>query len=398
MSTSVALAISVYDRFDDVRILVDIVRHHWPGRHEIYVCSSSHEARSALRDVAIDDLIATSDIPFDPGAGPDHTRVQLGLRVLDSIRRVCGRAAQSTVRWSMHVHADAYPLAFERVEGLTARMAGGGRSFAGRGFGFGFYVHDCPVGELDDMFFVYENAQARDRGLWDFNLFDFLPHKVSMHGALPLLVMGRIGFRRYLHYARQEAAVHWDGRSVARPPLNASVPMYYDPQHAFLHLHENAFPGDLGRQLKAHYLRSHGLTKGPAIEAYLARWDADSETLFLALRETEERLYAFWRTLGLESFARRTYDRQFTKMQQVINQYQAESLAKRATWVARKRASQLRARRRSGAPPSNGSAYFRPDRIWPSPLEPVYEQEVRWSPDLRSEFERVKLGPRSGMS
>src|SRR3972149_6156494 len=147
-----AIAISVYDKFQDVKLLSDLFRKNWPGSYDLVVCSSHPQAASRLADCDIDELLSTENLPMDgPGSSDPRVspRARLWVRVIDSIRKACGRCAdRAEAPFTLHLHADACPLSWPKLRRLAERMQRHGKWFAARGEGFGFYAVNEPGGGL----------------------------------------------------------------------------------------------------------------------------------------------------------------------------------------------------------------------------------------------------------
>lgn len=373
--TDLAVAISVYDRFEDVRILTDIVRHNWPGRFRIFVCSSHPDAARQLSGAEIDDLLEVGKIPFDSSTA-DRQRTHLTMRVLDSLRTLGARCAESDAAFMLHLHADAYPLSWLKLEQLLGRIRRTGVAFAARGDGWGFYTSREPLGAFDDMFFLVDNRVAARERFWDFDLCDFLPHRINMHGALALLALTRLGLTRVLHYASNLELEYWDRQPVVQAPLNSSIPMSYHREFAFLHIHENAFPGDLGWQLKAHYLRSHHSTTGPALRTFLRHWNMSSEELMASLQSAEDTRRRFFARRGIGWLSLENFGRDCSAMDGAIAAYQESGLIARTRWLARRHVSQIRHRWLKPLRPRRRRTTMYPDMVWPDDLTAYYEEQL----------------------
>jgi len=373
-----AIAISVYDKFQDVKLLSDLFRKNWPGSYDLVVCSSHPQAASRLADCDIDELLSTENLPMDgPGSSDPRVspRARLWVRVIDSIRKACGRCAdRAEAPFTLHLHADACPLSWPKLRRLAERMQRHGKWFAARGEGFGFYAVNEPVGGFDDMFFVVDNAFARDTGFWDFDPFDFLPHKISIHGVLAILGLTRVGIRRFYHYGSHTRAVYWDGKPVVLYPLNSAHPMYFDPENCFLHIHESGFRGDLGVRLKAHYLARHEVTRGQHVEEFLAKWQTPEPELFGALAASEAGLRRFFLRRGLSPAV---YGRNFDQMAALQAAYLGLPAAGKGRWLGRMHAQQAKGlvstlvRRRFMRGRIFRDRYL--DTVWPDRLDDLYE-------------------------
>jgi hypothetical protein len=388
-----AVAISVYDKFEEVKILVDIFRENFGGQFDIIVCSSHADPASHLEHCDIDDLLKTDNIPLDRQTmSAEQFHSFFFMRVIDSIRKSCGRAACSDAPYTLHTHADGFPLSWPRIQSLISAMKRNQQYFAARGYGFGFYSHDAPFGAFDDMFFFFNNRHARDQDLWGFDLIDYLPHKISVHGLLAMLGLSKVGLRHFFHYATWSNATHWDGQSVFLSPFNSAHPMYIDILYDFVHIHDHGFPNGLGPRLRAYFLTKHGLTKGPAIRRFLEKWDTSGgDALFLELRQLEDSLNGFFSTRGLSS---KKYGRDFGTMTRIVRDYRNLRRSQRVRWILGQHVAQYKNAIR---PHYNKHIRYRPyrrihgDTIWPASLDEFYTNELHIDSLGVDEFQGVSL-------
>lgn len=385
-----AIAISVYDRWQDVRILVDLIRANWPGRYYIAVCSSHPDPAPHLADCAIDQLLTVGAYSMEgppilnPRVAP---RARLWVRVIESVRKLGDHCARSSgAPYTVHLHADAVPLSWPKLRGIAETLARDGKCFAARGEGFAFYTVNEPVGGFDDMFFLFENAFARETALWELDPFDFLPHKISIHGLLAILGLTRVGLQRFYHYASHHEAIHWDGKPNLVHPFNSAQPMYFDPRYAFLHIHEDAFPDHLAHYLKAYYLRRFGITKGKTLARFLATWAMPETALFAALAAMERRCHRFFRCRGLTPTP---YGRNFDRMAAMRERYIHLPWYGKVQWLFERHVNQVKdllskaIRRRVMRGRIYRDRYL--DTVWPDDLDALYAATyVKTPPALRA--------------
>lgn len=261
--TDLSIVISADQNWEQVKILIEIFRENFRGNFFFIVCTPFVAAQTFLSDCPIDELLITKDIPKDQHPLTDEQfRTYNRMKIVDSIRKGCQHASLSTSPYTLHLRVGSYPLNWLKIQSLLNKMQDEKLAFAARGYGFGFYTHDSPLGRLDDNFFFFDNEYARRVGLWDFDLVDFLPHKVSAQGMLAMLVLSRIGLRRFYHYSEMSQEM---GDSF----------FYFDSKYDFLYLDKSGPSKTLKQRLMAYYLRQFDLKVGRHIQLLLDRWAAD---------------------------------------------------------------------------------------------------------------------------
>jgi len=285
----IGIAISLYDKFDELDILVDIIRNNWKGDYLISVCSNFQDAAKHLEKLDIDSYVIGEDIKFTPDMDSMRKRVNITCRAFDCVRKSCTGANKLDCDYVMHLHTDAWPLDEKAFLKLVDEMKVKKKKFAVRGMGFTKYRSDCPLGHVDDMHFVYDVKFAKKIGLFDVNPLTMLPGRLSIHGVMSTLIVGKIHLNNVYFYDNHTDLRYWDGK-LHDPIFNRGKPTMFDYKYRFLHVHLGSFPGDISNNLQAMYLKKYGMIKGKCIKKFLERYLIDEHVLFQKIRELEEKV------------------------------------------------------------------------------------------------------------
>lgn len=264
------IAISVYDKFEELAILVDIIRQNFSDKYLVAVCCNHPQGESHISKLDIDAYVQGQDIYFSPKLPWSQARPLIVCRSTDTVQRSCTKAIELGADVVMHIHCDAWPLNESKLDEHFALVSEGSKKFAARGYGFGFYGSDVPIGRIDDHFFFFDAAYLKEVGFFDFNPLDMLPHKLSIHGILCVQILVKVGLKKFLLYHDQSGCQCWPGQEKYLPWYPVK-PSSYDPVRHFLHVHRQSYPEDWGEQLQAFYLRQNGVTKGNTIRAFVER-------------------------------------------------------------------------------------------------------------------------------
>lgn len=310
------IAISVYDKFEEVGVLVDIIRNNWEDDYYITLCSNYPDAKKNISNLDVDKFIQGADIKFNPSMPwKPNGRTNLVCRVLDTIKKSCSCAIEEGCDYVMHLHSDAWPLDEKSFVRLVEDMQRKKKKVAVRGFGFAYYGHDAPLGSIDDMFFLFNSAYFKETSFFDYNPLDLFPHKHSPHGALVLLLLGKIGIKNIYLYSDYSNLEYWDGKNKVLP-FERAKPSVFDPNLKFLHVHVGAFPNDLGKSIQAHYLKTYDVIKGSNIESFIDKHYIPEEELFSTLEKAEKKQDLKLRLLGYNPVV---FGRDFSSKDKVLN-------------------------------------------------------------------------------
>jgi hypothetical protein len=359
-----AIAITLYDKFEELAILVDIIRHNFSGNYLIAVCSNHPEAKDKIAPLDVDGFTPGRDIFFDPELPWERGRPLIVCRSTDSVQRSCSTAIDLGASIVAHMHCDAWPLDEAQLDNHFALVANEKYKFAARGYGFGAYGADVPVGRIDDHFFFFDAPYLQEIGFFDFDPLNMLPHKLSIHGILAMRILTLIGLGSFCLYDAQFGCECWPGREK-RLPWYPVKPSSYDPERHFFHVHRQSFPRDWGQQLQALYLRKNGIVKGKYVGQFLDRYHMEEAKLVQQLNALEQELIKSLRKWGIRP---EPLAQDFAMMQKALKEAQARpwilTFARnllRNMWIEFKR-------RQSGQKARFGYS----DSIWPEDVKEYY--------------------------
>ena len=180
------------------------------------------------------------------------------------------------------------------------------------------YGHDCPLGHIGDMFFIYDVKYFKKIGFFDFNVLEMLPHRLSGHGILALLIIAKVGISKMYLYDNHTRFKYWDGKPK-NPFRGRANPSAFDKETGFLHVNVGSFLGNSGKWVQAFYLKKYNLTKGKHIKEFLIRYYVPKKRLFYILNCVEEELQLKLRFLGFPFLRFGRFGRDFRKMQWYID-------------------------------------------------------------------------------
>lgn len=318
--TKIGIAISLYDKFEELAVLVDIIRNNWKNKYLISVCSNYPDAKNKIKElnIDIDKFTQGEDIFFSPKEMKGVRKVvNLYCRVLDCLRKSCKGAEDLGADYVMHLHTDAWPLKEEGLLQIISCMKKNNYRAATRGFGMTKYGHDCPLGHIDDMFFIYNVDYFRRIGFFNFNTLEMLPTRLSIHGILATLLVSRVGVSNLYLYDNHTKFKYWDG-TPKNPFRGRANPSAFNEDNGFLHVNVGSFPDDYGKKVQAMYLKTYGLIKGKYIQEFLSKHYIPKNQLCDELGSIERKLKLKLRFLGFPILRLGRFGRDFSKMQWYI--------------------------------------------------------------------------------
>lgn len=310
----IGIAISLYDKFEELQLLVDIIRKNWKGNYIITVCSNHPEGEKNIKELKlpVDRFIRGDNIPYNSSKPVEN----LTYRVMDTIKKSCQAAMAMGADVVMHIHADAWPLNENKFLELVERMITMNKKFAARGFGYGYYRSDAPLGHLDDMFFIFNSHFIQKIGFFDFHTLNLLPHKLTVHGILSTLVFCRVGLENLYLYDDHTNIDTW-GDQKKIMPYERAKPLIFDKKNYFLHVHREEFPNGYGRVMQAIFLKKYNLVNGRYIKRFIENYCKGEKEVYAYLREIDKLLD---RRLMLLGYDVQEFGQCFTKKELAIKE------------------------------------------------------------------------------
>ncbi|WP_152418646.1 hypothetical protein [Halorubrum distributum] len=301
----IGISISLYDKFDDLGILVDIIRENWEGNYFISVCSNHPEAEDRIADLNsdIDSFQQGADIKYDSSMDDFRRSANLKYRVFNTIRTAVRGAIAADVDYVMHLHADAWQLSEEKLQQLIQDMKERNAAVAFKGR-TNFFQDRYTPGHFSDQFIIYDAQAANSVDLFEREAMDFPPQYV-IHQILPMICLVKFGWEKLYHYSTRSEEEHWDGTPILEV-RNPARPMLYNPKYEQLHIATEDFSNDLGKSLQAYYLQKHNITDGYHIKKLNETYSISKDDLFRQIENYFDSMdkKLRWYGLSVDSFGR----------------------------------------------------------------------------------------------
>jgi hypothetical protein len=283
----IGVAISLYDKFDDLRALVDILRHNFDQEYYISVCSNHPDGEARIEPIDVDHFSQGAEIKYTPELSGLRADTNLNSRILDSMQRSCRGAMDAGCEYVMHLHADAWPLDEVKLLDLVGRLEESEKHAAVRGMGSSYRRPKFWLGSVMDQFFLFESDFFDDRSFFDFDPRDLLPH-TTIHNMLLLLLLGNVGRSNFFYYSDKSTDRWWDDKKKTQPYAGVR-PSTFIPEYGFVHVATEDFPEEYGKSVQANYLRRFDITDGEHISALRHKYEMNESKLFRRLRWLELR-------------------------------------------------------------------------------------------------------------
>lgn len=307
------ISISLYNKWDELGVLIDLIRENWDDEYFISVCSGHENAEEEIEKRSLDvDEVLNEEIRYKPDMASSRGKIKKHARILNSFRKSSKACFDANCDYVIHLHADAWPLSEGKLLAAIDEMDDRDCGIAVRGHGFTWRTPYSPSGQIMDQFFIMEKSFVESREFLDFHPLDLLPHK-SIHNSLALLVFGRAGRNNTYFYADMSEDLQWD-KSPVNLPFTGVRPGIFNQEYRYLHIATDEFPESYGRGLQAKYLEEHSIT-GDFVGDFKEKY---------GIEDVVEKIYSvekrYNRELRILAYDVEGFGREFDKMNRVLNQ------------------------------------------------------------------------------
>ena len=258
--TKIGVSISCYDKFDELIMLVEMIRS-WKGEYKIGLCCNHPDGERYKH--LVDYYIQGRDIPFVESSTREKTfffnqddNYAIRVRAADCVRESCWLMTEySDCDWVIHVHADAWFLSEDGVKKFVSDCERHACHVACRGTGIDSamnpFCSTSAYGQADDHFFAFYVPAARTANAWSYRPEDLLMRKYSVHGILMTIFAVKFGLRHVWYYKKLTDTLNY----ASKPSIdNETKPCVYDKEYGFLHIHRGSLPELVGEALQAHFI------------------------------------------------------------------------------------------------------------------------------------------------
>lgn len=219
------VAISVYNKVDELATNVEIIRKHWTSHNDalISVCCNDPKSIARVKSLDVNSVVEGEPIPSVP-------KPNLRRRQFDCIKKsVMACDALYTIHW----HADAFATRVEPILEIIDLMELNGVRVAFRGRGFNYRNAKTIYGDVDDHFLIIRR-DSRDA-------LDYDPefNECNVESKLSKFFQDHFRVDECLHYSDMgenivgtTAADSYYSDNLQHRAMN---PFNVDPRRGFIH-------------------------------------------------------------------------------------------------------------------------------------------------------------------
>lgn len=261
MTMKGCLAISVYDKYDDLRNCIFSARHS--NFSDIYVFATADANVTELKKICQSqnvDLTIVQSSQFHSTSSKAEFFRMITPRIWDLQRTAVLKLAES-YDYIVHTHADGWILGKKFHEFIEERfLRRPSLQFLFRGLGSKYKnIVGSPLGSIDDHFYVINLRNLSNLSFFEKTYDSFGVDNINIHGILSLFAFVDCHRSRILHYDDTHLWVDWHGSKRDSRYGNPLRPFVLNHKLGLIHCHTDDFPELLGYKLQLNLWKNYGL-------------------------------------------------------------------------------------------------------------------------------------------
>lgn len=251
-SIKLCLAISVYDKYQDLANCVNSARLN--GFSNIFVFASSDANVSRLQEICNHlkvELTVVETGRYSATNSKAEFYKMITPRVWD-LQRAAVNKLKDKFGFIVHTHSDGWIMSDVFAKNIMRVITNDSQIlFMYRGVGERYKnILGSPLGSIDDHFYVIKLENNPYLDFFQRTYEDFGLQNLNIHGILSLFAYVICKKNEQLHYDDTKSWLEWDGWQRDYSVANPLRPFVYNKELGLLHCHNDDFPGHLGEALQ----------------------------------------------------------------------------------------------------------------------------------------------------
>jgi hypothetical protein len=247
----IGIAISLYDKYDDLVTLLSII-NNWKHDYYISVCCSKDELIPKIESLKGVNSVCQPRPVAQLGMHNNSKKNMYAqnIRCTESVRASCENLEKSGCGIGVHVHSDCWFLDEEKLRRIVFWMVANDYKVVTRGHGLEESFHPmrkAVFGSVDDHAMFWDISWCKERHVWEFKPEAMMYHQHGVHTQLAMVFGVKVGLDNWAYYPHSSLDV------FGNPTRNLS-PVNYDSVNDVIHVNCGALPNNWGKYIQDYYL------------------------------------------------------------------------------------------------------------------------------------------------
>lgn len=261
MNKKIGFCISVYDKFEEARILIELIRNY-SFVNEIILLRNDNFNQEEFEKFELqslcDRIVEISKYKYLRGDKVSN-EISITARIWEAQKSGLLLAAENN-DIVIHTHADGWLLKEEFLFEVCKNFEENNLDIGFRGPGLSYRNHKGElVGKLDDHFYIVHASKIKESIFLKKDLFELPIDCLNIHGILAFWVLAEFQMVKTWHYDDFTDILNWKGNRIKiENEIPMLRPLHYAEKYGILHVHRKDFIDErIAKELQAYYLQEN---------------------------------------------------------------------------------------------------------------------------------------------
>ena len=254
------VAVSVYDKFEELRILLDIL-NSFKCVHQIVVVRNDKASNDDFIKNEINDnctkVIELNTYKFLKNSPLRNESIT--ARIWEAQRQGLIELSEDN-DFVIHTHSDGWILSEFKLLNIIDLISKSNKVMAFRGPGLSYRNSKGEIlGKLDDHFYILKASFLQKSNFIRRSPLSLPINLLNIHGILAFWIHAEISLEKTIHYEDFTNVYDWEGKIIDYSKTNAPMlrPLLFSDEYLFVHIHQSDFDFNFGKSFQAYYLEKY---------------------------------------------------------------------------------------------------------------------------------------------
>jgi hypothetical protein len=266
------IAVSVYDKFEELRILLDIL-NSFESVHQVVVIRNDKASNDDYIKFEIDEnctkVLENDKFKFLNDSSLKNESIT--ARIWESQRQGLLELSENN-DYVIHTHSDGWVLNEFELLNIVDLIFKANKIMAFRGPGLSYRNSKGEIlGKLDDHFYILKGSFLKNSSFIRRSPLSLPLDLLNIHGILAFWIHAEISFEKTIHYEDFTEVFDWEGKIINYSKTNAPMlrPLHFSDRYMLLHIHRSDFDFNFGKNFQAYYLKKYLSKKSIFINTFI---------------------------------------------------------------------------------------------------------------------------------
>jgi hypothetical protein len=268
----IGVAVSVYDKFEELRILLDILNSFASVNQVVVIRNDKASNNDFIKYKIIENCTKVLEIDTYKFLKTSPIKNEsITARIWESQRQGLLELSEDN-DFVIHTHSDGWVLNEFKLLNIIDLISKSNKVMAFRGPGLSYRNSKGEIlGKLDDHFYILKGSFLKESNFIRRSPLSLPIDLLNIHGILAFWIHAEISFEKTIHYEDFTKVSDWEGKIIDYSKTNAPMlrPLLFSDEYLLVHIHQSDFDFNFGKNFQAYYLEKYLDKKSKFINTFI---------------------------------------------------------------------------------------------------------------------------------